>query len=64
MAKKDKSRLLNLFKNIDDKDAQEIIASVVLIEQQNRTGSKENFPKQKVRDVIDAVARKKEMDNN
>lgn len=64
MAKKDKSRLLNLFKNIDDKDAQEIIANVVLIEQQNRTGSKENFPKQKVRDVIDAIARKKEMDNN
>jgi hypothetical protein len=64
MAKKDKSRLLNLFKNIGDKDAQEIIANVVLIEQQNRTGSKENFPRQKVRDVIDAVARKKEMENN
>jgi len=64
MAKKDKSRLLNLFKNINDKDTQEIIASVVLIEQQNRTGSKENFPKQKIRDVVDAVARKKEMDNN
>lgn len=60
MAKKDKSRLVNLFKNIADRDAQEIIANVVLIEQQNRTSSKENFPKQRVRDVIDAVAKKKE----
>lgn len=64
MAKKDKSRLLNLFKSIEDKEIQEVIANVVLIEQQNRSGSKENFPKQKVRDVIDAVARKKELDNN
>jgi len=64
MAKKDKSRLLKLFTSIDDKDTQEIIANIVLIEQQNRTGSKENFPRQKVRDVIDAVARKKELENN
>lgn len=64
MAKKDKSRLLNLFKNISDKDTQEIIAKVVVIEQQNRSNSRENFPKQKVRDVIDAVARLKEMETN
>ena len=63
MAKKDKSRLLNLFKNIEDRDTQEIIANVVIIEQQNRSGSKENFPKQKVRDIVDAVARKREQDS-
>lgn len=62
MAKKDKSRLLNLFKSIPDKEIQEIIASVIIIEQQNRTGSKDNFPKQKVRDTIDSIARKQEND--
>jgi hypothetical protein len=62
MAKKDKSRLLNLFKGIPDQEVQEIIANVIIIEQQNRTGSKDNFPKQKVRDIIDSIARKKEND--
>jgi hypothetical protein len=62
MAKKDKSRLLNLFKGIPDKEVQEIIANVIIIEQQNRTGSKDNFPKQKVRDIIDSIARKQEND--
>lgn len=62
MAKKDKSRLLNLFKGIPDKEVQEIIANVIIIEQQNRTGSKDNFPRQKVRDIIDSIARKQEND--
>jgi hypothetical protein len=62
MAKKDKSRLLNLFKGIPDKEIQEIIANVIIIEQQNRTGSKDNFPRQKVRDIIDSIARKQEND--
>jgi hypothetical protein len=60
MAKKDKSRLSNLFKSIPDRDIQEIIANVIVIETQNRTGSKDSFPKQKVRDIIDSIARKKE----
>jgi len=58
---KAKSRLLKLFKNIHDKDIQEIIANVVQVEQQHRSNSKENFPRQKIRDIIDALARQKEI---
>lgn len=64
MAKKDKDRIIKLFKSIEDPETQEIIANVVLVEQKNRTSSNERFPMRDIRDVIDAVARKKEMENN
>ena len=52
MASKD--RLRKLFQNIKDKDLQYIIASTVDLESKNRS----NFPKQKLKDIIDATARK------
>lgn len=64
MAKKDKDRIIKLFKSIEDSETQEIIANVVLVEQKNRSSSNERFPMRDIRDVIDAVARKKEMENN
>lgn len=50
-------RLIELFFQIEDKDIQEIIADVVRIERQHRTGSRQNFPLRDVRNVIDRVAR-------
>jgi len=55
MASKD--RILNLFRNIKDKNLQRIIADVVTLEMKNRTSSRDNFPKQKLRDIIDSTAR-------
>ncbi len=59
MASKD--RLKNLFSKIKDKELKQIIAEVVNIERNNRTSSRENFPRQKVRDVIDSIARLQEL---
>lgn len=53
-------RLIKLFLQIEDKDVQEIIADVVRIERQHRTGSRQNFPLRDVRNVIDRVARLQE----
>lgn len=50
-------RLIKLFLQIEDKDIQEMIADVVKIERQHRTGSRQNFPFRDVRNVIDRVAR-------
>lgn len=50
-------RLIKLFLEIEDKDVREIIADVVGIERQHRTGSRQNFPLRDVRNVIDRVAR-------
>lgn len=49
-------RLITLFREIEDGDVREIIASVVAIERQHRTGSRRNFPMKDVRNVIDRVA--------
>lgn len=62
MASKD--RLLELFKNVKDKTIQHIIAEVVLIEKKNRSSMKDNFPRQDVRNVIDANARKIELEQS
>lgn len=51
MASRD--RLRKLFQNIKDKDLQLIIASTVDLESKNRN----NFPRQKLRDIVDATAR-------
>lgn len=53
-------RLVKLFREIEDEDIREIIASVVAIERQHRTGSRKNFPMKDVRNVIDRVARLQE----
>jgi hypothetical protein len=50
-------RLITLFREIEDEDIRDIIASVVAIERQHRTGSRKNFPIRDVRNVIDRVAR-------
>lgn len=50
-------RMIKLFLQIEDKDIQEIIADVVRIERQHRTGSRQNFPLKDVRNVVDRVAR-------
>lgn len=56
-------RMIKLFLQIEDKDIQEIIADVVSIERQHRTGSRQNFPLRDVRNVIDKVARLQESNN-
>ncbi len=55
MSKQD--RLLKLFTKINDDTIKIIIAKVVTLERQHRMSSKENFPKQKIRDIIDGEAR-------
>jgi hypothetical protein len=50
-------RLVKLFREIEDENVREIIASIVAIERQHRTGSRKNFPMKDVRNVIDRVAR-------
>lgn len=53
-------RMIMLFRQTEDEDIREIIASVVAIERQHRTGSRKNFPIRDVRSVIDRVARLQE----
>lgn len=53
-------RLIKLFLQIEDKDIQEMIADVVKIERQHRTGSRQNFPLRDVRNVVDRIARLQE----
>lgn len=56
-------RLITLFREIDDVDVREVIANVVAIERQYRTGSRKNFPMKEVRNVIDRVARFQESES-
>jgi len=54
---KSQKRLINLFKEVDDEDLQEIMLEVVFLEGKYRSG---NFPTRKVRDIVDAVAKLQE----
>jgi hypothetical protein len=56
-----KTRFIDQFKNIKDHDIKEIISRIVTLEQQHRSSSRDNFPKQSVRDIIDSVARQKDI---
>jgi hypothetical protein len=53
-------RLLNLFREVEDQDLQEIMAEVVMVESSHRSSSRKNFPIQQIRDIVDAVARRQE----
>ena len=53
-------RLIILFQQIEDEGIRDIIADVVTIERQYRTGSRRNFPIREVRTAIDRVARVQE----
>ncbi len=55
---KTQTRLLQLFKDIEDENIREIIIEVINIEIPNR--SSHNFPIRKVRDAVDSVARLQE----
>ncbi len=58
-----KSRLQKLFEKIANDDVKTIISNVVEIEERHRSSSKENFPRQQVRDAIDEVARQMELND-
>jgi hypothetical protein len=55
MGKKD--RLSNLFSKIINENLRNIIADVIQLEKQHRMSSRDNFPKQEIRDIIDREAR-------
>jgi len=50
-------KLLNLFKEVEDEDLQEIMIEIVFLEGKHRSG---NFPIRKAYDVVDAVAKLQE----
>lgn len=52
-----KDRLAELFKNVKNQNIKIIIAEVVGLEKTYRVGDRDNFPKQKIRDIIDSEAR-------
>lgn len=54
---KSQERLLNLFQAVKNEDVKEIMIEVVFLENQHRSG---NFPRKKIKDVVDAVASLKE----
>jgi hypothetical protein len=54
-------RLFDLFKQVEDEDLREIMIEVVFLEAKHRSG---NFPRKKVRDIVDAVAKLQEAKEN
>ncbi|HOJ19763.1 MAG TPA: hypothetical protein PLT92_14460 [Ignavibacteriaceae bacterium] len=54
---KQKDRLVELFKKIPNDSLRVIIADVIDIERKHRISSRENFPRQKIKDIIDKEAR-------
>lgn len=54
---KSQERLFNLFQAVKNEDVKEIMIEVVFLENQHRSG---NFPRKKIKDVVDAVASLKE----
>lgn len=51
---KSQQRLFNLFKSVEDEDIKDIMVEVIFLESQHRSG---NFPRKKVADIVDAVAK-------
>jgi hypothetical protein len=50
-------RLQQIFARINDPDIKEIVKRVVEVEISHRSAEKSYFPRQKIRDILDGVAR-------
>lgn len=55
---KSQQRLFDLFKGVGDEDVKDIMVEVIFLENQHRSG---NFPRKKIMDIVDAVAKLNEL---